>query len=111
MATPIGLGQPGPYIFTWRIDVAHDDFFIVEKKNNIAWLIINRPKKHNAMDLDFFKGLKGHLNHFANDDSIRVVVIKAAGRNFTAGTDLAAAASILGGGGADDRDNLIRKMR
>ena len=82
-----------------EINVANDDFFIVEKKNGIAWLIINRPKKHNAMNLDFFKGLKGHANHLANDASIRVVVIKAAGKNFTAGTDLAAAMSILGRGG------------
>lgn len=91
--------------------MAQGDFFLVEQKDDVAWLIINRPKKHNAMDFDFFQGLTVHFKNFATDPSIRVVVIKAAGRNFTAGTDLAAAISILGGGAADDRADLLRKIQ
>ena len=91
--------------------MAQGDFFLVEQKDDVAWLTINRPKKHNAMDFDFFKGLTLHFKHFAYDPGTRVVIIKAAGRNFTAGTDLAAATSIIGGGAADDREGLWRKIR
>lgn len=85
--------------------------FIVEQKNGIAWLTFNRPEKRNAMDLNFFNELKAHFKRFTADASIRVVVIKAAGKSFTAGTDLVAAMSMLGSGAADDRDVLVRKIR
>jgi enoyl-CoA hydratase len=91
--------------------MVQSDFFNVEQKNDIAWLTLNRPEKRNAMDFDFFKGLQVHFERFATDVSIRVVVIKAAGKSFTVGTDLAAATSILGSGAADDRDILLQKIR
>ena len=63
------------------------------------------------MDVDFFRELALQFKRFATDTEIRVVVIKAAGKSFTVGTDLAAATSILGGGGADDRESLLRSIK
>ena len=91
--------------------MARGEIFTVEQKNDIAWLTFNRPEKRNAMDFDFFKELTVHFKRFTSDASTRVVVIKAAGKSFTAGTDLAAAMSILGGGAADDRELLLRNIR
>ncbi len=91
--------------------MAQNDYFDVEQKNDIAWLTFNRPEKRNAMDFDFFKGLTVHFKRFASDAGIRVVVIKAAGKSFTAGTDLAAATSLLGSGAADERDVLLQTIR
>lgn len=84
--------------------------FIVENKGGIAWLTLNRPEKHNAMDLDFFAVLPQHLQNLTDDSDVRVVVIKAAGKSFSAGTDLSSAAAMVGSGGADERRNLHRKI-
>ena len=84
--------------------------FIVEKKNGIAWLTLNRPEKHNAMDLDFFAVLPQHLQHLTDAIDVRVVVIKGAGNSFTAGTDLSSAAEMVAGGAADERWNLQRNI-
>jgi enoyl-CoA hydratase len=91
--------------------VPRKDKFIVEKKDNIAWLTFNQPKKRNAMDMDFFKELKEHFKAFSKTDSIRAVVIKAAGKSFTAGTDLAAAMSMIEGSTENDRHALLQKIR
>ena len=87
------------------------DIFLTEQKGAIVWLTFNQPKKRNTMDMDFFKELKELFNSFANTSSIRVVVIKAAGKSFTAGTDLASAMSMIKGGAAEDRDDLLQKIR
>ena len=84
--------------------------FIVEIKGGIAWLTLNRPEKHNAMDVEFFAVLPQHLQNLTDDSDVRVVVIKAAGKSFSAGTDLSSAAAMVGSGGADERRNLHRKI-
>ena len=84
--------------------------FIVENNGGIAWLTLNRPEKHNAMDLDFFAVLPQHLQILTDDSDVRVVVIKAAGKSFSAGTDLSSAAAMVGSGGANERRNLHRKI-
>jgi enoyl-CoA hydratase len=84
--------------------------FVVENKDGIAWLTLDRPEKHNAMDLDFFALLSQHLQNLSDDIDVRVVVIKAAGKSFSAGIDLPFAAAMVGGGGADERLNLHRKI-
>ncbi|MFZ0612046.1 MAG: crotonase/enoyl-CoA hydratase family protein [Desulfobacterales bacterium] len=85
-------------------------YFILEKKAGIAWLTLNRPETHNAMDDEFFAGLSQHFQQLAEDGEVRVVVIKAAGKSFSAGTDLACAAKLVGGGGADERYHLHRRI-
>jgi len=84
--------------------------FIVEKNDGIAWLTLNRPEKHNAMDLDFFAVLPQHFQNLTDDSDVRVVVIKAAGKSFSAGTDLSSVAAMVGSGGADERRSLYRNI-
>ncbi|MFZ0240672.1 MAG: crotonase/enoyl-CoA hydratase family protein [Desulfobacterales bacterium] len=84
--------------------------FSLEKTAGIAWLTLNRPEKHNAMDADFFEFLRQHFRQLDDDGDVKVVVIKAAGESFSAGTDLASAAKMVGGGAADERQKLHRKI-
>jgi enoyl-CoA hydratase/carnithine racemase len=63
--------------------------FRVEQEGHIAWLILDRPEKRNAMGFDFYKGLAEHFAAFDEDPEVRVVVIRAEGKSFTTGTDLA----------------------
>jgi len=84
--------------------------FTIENRGGIAWLTLDRPEKHNAMDFEFFEVLLQHLQNLTDDSDVRVVVIKAAGKSFSAGTDLSSAAALVGSGGADERRNLHRKI-
>ncbi len=84
--------------------------FKVEHEAHIAWLTLNRPEKRNVMGAAFFKELAEHLVAFDQDPAIRVVVVKAEGKSFTAGTDLAEAASLLSGAAADQREATRMKI-
>jgi len=82
--------------------------FKVEKDGHIAWLTLSRPEKRNAMGSIFFSELTEHFIKFDEDPEIRVIIIKADGKSFTAGLDLVEAASTFTGDGADTRE-AIRK--
>ncbi|MEJ2166963.1 MAG: crotonase/enoyl-CoA hydratase family protein [Desulfobacterales bacterium] len=84
--------------------------FKVEHEAHIAWLTLNRPEKRNVMGASFFKELAGHLEAFDRDPAVRVAVVKAEGKSFTAGTDLGEAASLLSGEGADQRETTRMKI-
>ena len=84
--------------------------FAVEKNHHIAWLILNRPEKRNAMGLGFFEEIAEWFDGFERDPDIRVVIIKAEGESFCAGTDLKEAATLLGETTADGRERMHKKI-
>jgi len=80
------------------------DPFTIKKDGHIVWLTFNRPEKLNAMDFAFFEGIAGHFEKFDKDPDIRVIIINAEGKSFTAGLDLMEAGDLLGNGSASSRD-------
>jgi enoyl-CoA hydratase/carnithine racemase len=84
--------------------------FKIEKEGNVAWLILNRPEKRNTMTWEFFTELVEHFDAFDGDPEVRVVVVRAEGKLFTAGLDLVAAGSLLGDGSAAYREGLRKKI-
>jgi enoyl-CoA hydratase len=84
--------------------------FKVDREEHIAWVTLNRPEKRNVMGAAFFKELSDHMQSLDQDPAVRVIVIKAEGKSFTAGTDLNEAASLLSGEGADQRENTRIKI-
>jgi len=84
--------------------------FRVEINGHIAWLILDRPDKRNAMGLDFFPALTAHFREFDSNPEVRVVVVRAEGKSFTAGLDLMEAGGILTDGSAAGRETLRRKV-
>jgi enoyl-CoA hydratase len=87
-----------------------DTHFRLELKNHIARLVLNRPDQRNAMDMAFFELLKRHLEALDADPEVRVVVLSAEGKSFTAGLDLVAASGLLADHGADGREVLRLKV-
>lgn len=61
---------------------------LVEKKDRIAWVIMNRPEKRNAMSPQLHLDMNDALEELAIDDTIDVVVITGAGKAFSAGQDI-----------------------
>ena len=90
--------------------MSNDIPFKVEKEGHIAWLIMNRPEKRNTMNEAFFEGLTRHLQEFDDDPGVRVVIIRAEGKSFTAGLDLFEMGSNLQEKGADSREFLRKEI-
>jgi len=61
---------------------------LLEKEGPISWLVLNRPEKRNALSLDLMNELLMKLDQVAQDETIRVVVIRGTGPMFSAGHDI-----------------------
>jgi len=61
---------------------------VVERRNAIAIVILNRPEVHNAFDETLIGELTETFEMLGTDDSVRAVVVAGAGRSFCAGADL-----------------------
>lgn len=57
-------------------------------ERGIATITMNRPELHNAFDDAFIAALTGELRRLEADDSVRVVILAASGKSFSAGADL-----------------------
>ena len=61
---------------------------LLEIRDNIAFLTVNRPDKLNALDPAMFAGIVEAGEALKGDPAVRVVVLSGAGRGFCAGLDL-----------------------
>ncbi len=61
---------------------------IVEKKDHIGTIMLNRPEQLNTFSSVLAADLNNALNELENDADIRVVVIKGKGKAFCAGIDV-----------------------
>jgi enoyl-CoA hydratase/carnithine racemase len=64
---------------------------LVLREDKAGWslLTLNRPDKLNALTVAMFKELRAHIADLRRDDSVACVVLRGAGRCFSAGHDLA----------------------
>lgn len=60
----------------------------IEIEAHVADVVLNRPDKMNAVDMQMFVALGAAADRLAADKSVRAVVLRGAGENFCAGIDL-----------------------
>ncbi|WP_213268458.1 enoyl-CoA hydratase/isomerase family protein [Hyphomonas sp.] len=60
-----------------------------EDRDGLAVLTLNRPDKLNALTVGMFAELRAHVTALYKDDTIGCVVLRGAGKCFSAGHDLA----------------------
>jgi len=65
-----------------------DEILLRSDNNAIATLTLNRPKALNALSEEMLAALQSELDTIGDDRSIRVIVLKGAGKVFCAGHDL-----------------------
>jgi enoyl-CoA hydratase len=71
------------------------DHVLLERRNGVATLRLNRPKAMNALDPATLRALAGALDRVADDPATRAVVMTGAGEKaFCAGADIAAMAAM-----------------
>lgn len=63
---------------------------IVKYEPPIAWIVLNRPKKLNALSPKMLQELSETLDELEEDDRIRVLIMTGAGRAFSSGADVTA---------------------
>ena len=59
-----------------------------EDRDGIATLVLNRPQQRNSLNRELLTHLESTLHDIANDSTVRVVIIGAAGPVFSAGHDM-----------------------
>ncbi|MTI20730.1 enoyl-CoA hydratase/isomerase family protein [Fulvivirga sp. RKSG066] len=65
------------------------EFITYEVKERIGYITLNRPDKRNALSFDVVTELKEAFTQAEQDDEVKVIVLKANGKAFCAGADLA----------------------
>jgi enoyl-CoA hydratase/carnithine racemase len=60
-----------------------------EDRDGLALLTLNRPDKLNSLTVGMFEELRDHVTALYKDDTIGCVVLRGAGKCFSAGHDLA----------------------
>lgn len=67
-----------------------EDLLIVEHPaEGVLWLVLNRPRKLNALNKALLSRVATVLGEAEQDDSVRCVVLTGAGKAFSAGADIA----------------------
>jgi enoyl-CoA hydratase/3-hydroxyacyl-CoA dehydrogenase len=76
------------------VEEVRKETIIVRKEKPIAWIILNRPERLNAINPKMLEELSRTLDELEEDPDIRVVIVKGSGRAFSAGADVTAFAGI-----------------
>jgi enoyl-CoA hydratase/carnithine racemase len=66
----------------------------IEDRGPVRHLVLNRPEKRNALNLELVEALGAALRDAADDGAVRCVVIRGAGPMFSSGMDTAALGAI-----------------
>jgi enoyl-CoA hydratase/carnithine racemase len=66
-----------------------DDALILAREPPLAWLTVNRPAAHNALNAEVWTGLAAALTDLSAETDTRVIIIRGAGeRAFISGADI-----------------------
>jgi methylglutaconyl-CoA hydratase len=63
---------------------------LIEDRESVRLLTLNRPEKRNALNDELITALKDALREADGDDRLRAIVITGAGKDFCSGADLSA---------------------
>jgi enoyl-CoA hydratase/carnithine racemase len=73
---------------TTNTDVRTEPLILVDVREGVATVTLNRPGQFNALSAALIKDLQAALDRIAADRGVRVAVLAAGGRGFCAGHDL-----------------------
>lgn len=85
---------------------------VVDRRDGVDWITLNRPERLNAITPVMARELGDHFLELEKDTSVRVVVLRGAGKGFCAGLDIKARVTGEDGGEKTGRlPEIIRSMR
>jgi methylglutaconyl-CoA hydratase len=77
----------------------------LERRGAVAWVWLNRPALHNALNEELIRALTGILRVLANQSGVRVIVLSGRGKSFCSGADIESMKRQGAGSMAENRDN------
>lgn len=86
------------------------NFLKVSISNSIATVLLNNPKKVNALNQTMWGELKTAFNMLSNDKEVKVCVIRGAGKHFSSGIDINYLTSIMEDIKLVNKDNQSKKL-
>jgi enoyl-CoA hydratase len=69
---------------------------LYEKNGHVAYITLNRPDKLNAVSPELVRDWSAAMTEAEDDDEVKVIVFKGAGRAFSAGADLTGVGFVYG---------------
>lgn len=65
------------------------DVLMLKLEPPLAWMVVNRPSAHNALNSEVWKALAQTAQRLAQDESVRVIILRGAGdKAFISGADI-----------------------
>lgn len=65
-----------------------EDTLLIDIKSAIATVTLNRPERLNAFNAELKLAMRTTVGRLNDNDDVRVVILKGAGRSFSAGADI-----------------------
>ena len=81
---------------------------VIERRDNVGVLTLNRPKVLNAMTLPMLEQIGRSLTAWRDDPDVQAVMVRGNGRSFCAGGDIVALRRAALAGNSDENDRLYR---
>ncbi len=78
------------------------------EEGSVVTLTMNKPETLNALNIEFSREIDDALTKVEQDDDVKVVVLKGAGKAFSAGYDLGRVYFVYGGGTGKAEDKTRR---
>jgi len=88
--------------------VGSNQAILYQVEQGVARITLNRPEKRNALIPALVSGLRDALDVSSRDESVRVVLLRGAGKDFCSGMDLRAFHEGAGGGVLQYREEAQR---
>jgi len=76
----------------------------VDRDRHLARLTIDRPARKNAYDPPMREQMREYLDEVADDDDVKVLILRGADGVFTTGADMANAYAWYGGDSSENKD-------
>jgi len=78
------------------------------EEGSMVTITMNKPETLNALNIEFSREIDDAFTEVEHDDDVKVVVIKGAGKAFSAGYDLGRVYFVYGGGAGKKEDTSRR---
>eukprot|EP01116_Phalansterium_solitarium_P013773 TRINITY_DN31187_c0_g1_i1.p2 TRINITY_DN31187_c0_g1~~TRINITY_DN31187_c0_g1_i1.p2 ORF type:complete len:307 (+),score=98.82 TRINITY_DN31187_c0_g1_i1:99-923(+) len=85
------------------------EYFRLDRNGPVAEIVLNRPAKMNVLDNQFFDELGRAVDTVQADPEVRVALLWAEGKVFTAGLDLKSAGSVFVSSG--DESHAVQSLK
>lgn len=87
------------------------ELILVDRRDDVATVTLNRPERHNAFDDRMIAGLDSIFDYLSKEETVRFIVLTAAGKSFSAGADLAWMQRVAGQTRAENEADALALAR